>query len=255
MPDTAAPSGFGGTRPRSTPAPARPTFDLPTRHTVSRRVYDLILANLESGLIDFNDILDEGKLAAGFDASRNAVREALQQLAAEGILERARRVGTRVRGTFALIPTDDAADAAGRVAIIMDVVDSAIVPVPETVRARLRLPDEVTDVRMVENLFRRGNEIIGIRSAYYSVEYTSVQYPRLATMRSALSEYFGREVGEVDTVIGSTAADARTARLLGIAYGSPMLHRRQVYYDRASVPIQVTFDHYRSDRVLFNTSA
>ncbi len=221
-------------------------------HTVSRRVYDLVLADLEAGLVDFDGTLVEEELARRFGASRNAVREALQQLAAEGIVERTRRVGTRVRSRFALIPTDDASgDVLSMGHIVMDVVDARIVPITETLRANLRLDPSVEAVRMVENVFRQHGESIGIRSAYYSTEYSSVDYPRIAVMKDALREYFGREIGSVASVIGSTVADTRTARILRVPPGAPMLFRRQVYLDTEGVPIQVVFDHYRSDMVLF----
>ncbi|GAB3599638.1 hypothetical protein GCM10027408_21990 [Microbacterium tumbae] len=211
-----------------------------------------MLSDVESGLIDPDSALVEDDLARQYGASRNAVREALQQLAAEGIVERARRVGTRVRSQFSLIPTDDASGnviAMGR--IVMDVVESRIVPLTDSLRKSLRLAPEITSVRMVENLFRQGGDTIGVRSAYYSTEHESVDYPRLAVMKDALQDYFGREVGSVASVIGSTVADTRTARLLKVTAGSPMLFRRQVYYDTGENPIQVVFDHYRSDRVLF----
>lgn len=80
-------------RPRRIPADQ--TSAQPRRERAERLADDL-RGRILSGAVPPGDRLDEASLTAEFDASRNAVRDALDLLRAEGLIERRRGAGTRV---------------------------------------------------------------------------------------------------------------------------------------------------------------
>lgn len=211
----------------------------------------MVIASLSEGELGEESVLVEEVLIHEFDASRGAVRTALQTLAAEGVVQRTPRVGTRVVGTFSRIAAHDAGGHPDEEDIVIQrVIESGNAPATSMLRRLLQLDAAAEEVRVVENLFIKAGSILGVRSAYYSSDYDSDDYPRDASMTSVIETYFGKCLGEVRSSIGATIADRRTARLLGISPDQPVLFRQQLYVDDTGVPIQLVFDHYRADRVL-----
>lgn len=90
-------------------------------------------------------IPDEADLAIEFDASRATVNKALQLLAGEGLLERRRRAGTRVKvdpvrkATFSIAIVREQVEQAGMV-YGHRVVAHRLSPAPADIAARLDLP-------------------------------------------------------------------------------------------------------------------
>jgi GntR family transcriptional regulator len=224
------------------------------RQTQPRRVHDLVVASVIEGEISAASVLVEERLVHDLDASRNAVREALQSLAVEGVLTRERRVGTTVVGGFVKIGVDDASPSSGE-PVVQRVVDVHRMPATSMLRRLLELDDSEHDVRMVENLFVDGSQVIGVRSAYYSCRYRSSDYPESAVMPAVVEAYFGAQLGSVRTSLGATLADARTARVLEVRPASPVVFRQQLFIDTDGRPIQLVFDHYRADRVLITSES
>jgi GntR family transcriptional regulator len=65
---------------------------------------------------------------------------------------------------------------------------------------------------------------------------------------SILNRDYGLELAYADEEIDATAADPRTARLLGIARGLPLIRIRQVIYSTKGKPAIYGLGLYRSDR-------
>ena len=70
--------------------------------------------------------------------------------------------------------------------------------------------------------------------------------------RSSLFAFLERQHGvtltHADEQIDATAADARSARLLGIPVGEPLLRIRQVIYSTQGKPVLYVLGLYRSER-------
>lgn len=64
--------------------------------TSPRRVYELIRSGIRRGTMPHDEILSEQHLIETLGATRNAVRKALQMLADDGVVLRARRAGTSI---------------------------------------------------------------------------------------------------------------------------------------------------------------
>lgn len=221
------------------------------RQTFSRRVHDLLLASVRSGLFVEDQQLVEDHLINTFDASRNAVREALRQLAEEGVVERHPRSGTIVVRTgvqMHLANVDILGGSPDRVQL--EITEQRMVPSTPLMRVRLATTDG--RVRMIENTFSVGAEVIGVRTAYFRAHFSATTYTGSVEMRNVVEQFFGSTVAKISTTVGSSIGDARTNRLLGITPGSPVLSRQQTFFDPEDRPIQITFDHYRADRVTFS---
>jgi len=220
------------------------------RNTLSRRVHDMLLASVREGIYAEDQVLVEDQLIAALDASRTAVREALRKLADEGVVVRHPRSGTIVVNTGVRIALEDirVADAPSDE---MDIVITEQRTVPSTSLLRTRLSTSDRRLRMIENHFALKGAVIGIRTAYFRSSFDAVSYEGRAAMSEVASRFFGRTVSRIDTSIGATTADSRTARILGISEGSAVVVRNQTFYDSHERPIQIAFDHYRADRVTF----
>jgi GntR family transcriptional regulator len=229
--------------PRATGGSAR------GRHTFSRRVRELLRASVRGGYIVVAEQLVEDSLVETLNASRNAVRAALQQLADEGFVDRQPRRGTVVlrRGTPIRMQDIDVLD--GGTHVELEMTEESVVPSTPLLRHRLDLDE--THLGMNENLFLLDGEVIGIRTAYFSIRHRKPTYTGPAEMPAVFTGYFGVPLGRVQTEIGATTADERTGRLLGLPAGTPLLLREQLMHDDQGRPVQLVFDNYRSDRVTF----
>jgi len=69
-----------------------------------------------------------------------------------------------------------------------------------------------------------------------------------APLALLLTEASGMPILEADQWTSAAAASQRTAALLGIRVGEPILVIRRVFYDRAGVPVQLSTNRFRGDR-------
>lgn len=223
------------------------------RQISARRVRDLISASIRAGLIDADDPLAEEELMVVFDTSRGSVRAALTQLSEIGFVERKRRVGTTISRIGISMPlTDIQADSE---LVYVQIVEDRVVPSFPLIRERLRIDEP--EVRMVENIFTADDEIVGVRSAYYSRRFglDPRNIPTTVRMSDTLALFFGSEAGQVTVSIGSDAADGHTARTLGVAEGMPLIVREMTYFSLEGEPLQTVFDRFRGDRVRLEATA
>lgn len=216
--------------------------------TSPRRVHDLLRTAIREGLLNHDDRLIEDHLVRELGTSRNAVREGLQLLAAEGLVRREPRAGTRVVGDVVRIPIDDILSVAAPEHCSVTRLDDRHVPSNELIRSRLRTDAE--RVGMIEHLFSFRGLPIGIRVAYY---HTHVKQPESWTecpdLHTAFIAVFGLPLGRVETTVEAVPFEARTSRVLGVPIGSPALVREEVLYDVEGMPQEFAYAHYRADRV------
>ncbi|WP_232715702.1 GntR family transcriptional regulator [Gordonia metallireducens] len=224
------------------------------RHSTVRWVRDMIAASIRAGHLPESAQLAEDALVSELGASRGAVRAALRSLAEDGLLVRRPRVGTIVHPRHARLEISDTVDKSWQdPEISLQILDQRTVATTEFLRSCLATEDE--SVRLLDILFRRHGEVIGVRTAYFSAEVTFDfdAYTGPVTMGSLSSLHFSAPIANVVTEVTAAAADARTSEQLGIAEGSPVLCRTQVFSDADGRPLQVSFDHYRADRTSFVT--
>jgi len=103
----------------------------------------------------------------------------------------------------------------------------------------------------LERLRQGAEEPFCLETCYLSAdEYASLTHSPLerGSLFSTLEHDFGLELAYADEEIDATAADSRTAQLLGISRGFPLIRIRQVIYSTKGKPAIYALGLYRSDR-------
>ena len=220
------------------------------RQTSPRRVHDLVRTAIREGMLQPDDRIVEEFLIREMATSRNAVREALQMLASEGLVRRERREGTTVVRSVIRIPLNDivsrvAPDGFG----VKRLEDRRV---PSTALIRSRLQTDADEVGAIEHLFTFEGDAIGIRVAYYHLEISQPEgWEHCPDLGTAFEQVFGSPLGRVETTIDSFVCDPRTGRALDLPVGIPTLVKEQTLYDSFDKPQEFAYSHYRSDRVTF----
>lgn len=215
-----------------------------------RRVHDLVRTAIREGILLPDDRLVEDYLVRELATSRNAVREAMQLLASEGLVRREPRQGTTVIGGVIRIPLDDIVSLAAPECVRIERLDDRKVPSTDLIRARLQT--EAKEVGVIEHLFSFDSKPIGIRVAYYHAHVKQpLGWERCPDLGTGFKTVFGLPMGRVETTIDAVPCEARTSKVLSIPVGSPCLVKEQVLYDSAGTPQEFAYSHYRSDLVSF----
>lgn len=219
----------------------------------------MIRTLLRSGRLSPRDPLSEEQLAAVLGASRNAVRKALQQLADEGIVVRQPKIGTRLAHELVHIDGGQVVprgmtlgQAAGR----MSIIQTRSEPVVLTPVVRAKLETSETQGVLSESRFYLDDEPLSLRVGYVTGDVAAVR----AALESfdivnpppyeeAFCHLYGAELGSSQSTFEAIRCEPRTASVLGIAEGSPVLLAETVVRDVDAVARELSYTYYRGDRV------
>jgi GntR family transcriptional regulator len=120
----------------------------------------------------------------------------------------------------------------------------------QEVAARLALPP-TSGVIKLERLRQAAEEPFALETCYLS----AAAFPNLLSEplgRESLFQILEREyeveLGYADEEVDATAADPRTAELLGVLRRDPLLRIRQLIYSSKGTTIMYVLGFYRSDR-------
>jgi GntR family transcriptional regulator len=220
----------------------------------TRRAYELVRSLIRSGFLVDDEKLVEDRLIRSFGIPRASVREALQQLAAEGLVSRERRTGTRVNQQYYQMPIDDILPWRTPPGFMVRRTDNRVVPSTPLIRARMQSIEPT--VGLVEHLFEHltedGLQPVGVRIAYYPRSFTQPnRWETCPSLADAFEIVYGVPLADVDTVVDACGADPETAALLHVKEGAPLLMREQVLRGADGVVYEYTFSQYRADRVSF----
>jgi len=120
----------------------------------------------------------------------------------------------------------------------------------QDVNARLALSPKSKVVK-IERLRHAGDEPFALETCYLSAAQFSglVGAPlQRESLFATLERNYNIELGYADEEVDATAADQRTAELLGVPKREPLLRIRQVIYSTKGVVILYVIGMYRSDR-------
>jgi GntR family transcriptional regulator len=116
--------------------------------------------------------------------------------------------------------------------------------------ARLSLAPK-THILKLERLRHNSGEPFALETCYFSAK----QYGALLSepleresLFAILERSYGVVLGYADEEVDATAADPRTAELLGVPRREPLLRIRQVIYSTKGTVIVYVLGLYRSDR-------
>jgi GntR family transcriptional regulator len=180
-------------------------------------------------------------------------RHALVDLAREGIVERRRGAGTFVAPPKIhfnkLMSYTEQMSSRGLMAQ-SKLVSSGVLDDEPDIAARLSL-SATTHLTMIERVRKAGDEPLALESCYLSAQ----EFPGLVaaslergSLFSTLENRYGVELAYADEEIDATAADPKTAELLAVPRGSPLLRMRQLIYTNKGKAVIYVLGLYRSGR-------
>jgi GntR family transcriptional regulator len=232
---------------------------MPTNHRngstpVYKRIQNAIRKRIESAELQPGDsVASERELAKLHKVSLMTARHALAGLEREGIVERRRGAGTFVAAPkihFNKLMSYTEQMASRSLTAASKVLIAKVVNDEQEVIARLNLPP-TTGLIKIERLRHAAQEPFALETCYLAAE----QFPGLLSASLGRESLFGLleraykvDIGYADEEVDATAADPRTAELLGVLRKDPVLRIRQVIYSAKGKPMMYVLGFYRSDR-------
>jgi GntR family transcriptional regulator len=224
------------------------------------RIYLVLREQLSEGRFDAG-LPSELQLVKAFGVARVTVRRALEQLAAEGLIER-----TPGRGTTPIRRADAAAGAApeapraqlnGLLENIVTmglrtsvrVVDCETVGVSEPVARALALPPDARVQKAVRVRSTREGPLSHITTwvpAPLALRFGRRELARKPIL--VLLEESGVRIGRATQTLSARLADATVATHLDVAVGSALLAVHRLVLDADDRPVQWLHGLYRPDR-------
>lgn len=198
----------------------------------------------------------ERELAERFSTSRTTVRQAIAELVVNGRLERAQG-----RGTFVAQPklmqvrpltsfSQDLTDEGWRPGSVILQVDE--LPADPALAVHLRIPPGSV-VHVVERLRTQDGEPIAHEVAHLPGPLRDLRdhLEAFGSLYRTLGQAYGIDLDAVEDVVETTLADPRTADLLGVDTGLPLLLIHRTAWDASGRPVEWTRSVFRGDRFRF----
>jgi GntR family transcriptional regulator len=219
-----------------------------------QRIQGVIRKRIEAGQLRTGDpVASERDLAKLHQVSLMTARHALASLEREGIVERRRGIGTFVAPPkihFNKLMSYTEQMSGRGLTGSSKVLFGRIIYDEHEVAARLALPSN-SGVIKLERLRHTSEEPFALETCYLS----AAAFPNLLSAplgRESLFKILERdyqvELGYADEEVDATAADPRTAELLGLLRRDPLLRIRQLIYSSKGNIVMYVLGFYRSDR-------
>ncbi|MFB9833778.1 GntR family transcriptional regulator, partial [Actinoallomurus acaciae] len=204
---------------------------------------------------------DERTLATQLGASRNAIREALGLLRAEGLITRRRGVGTVVAQQRYGHSLDRLAGLAetllGRGTITNEVrAAHPVADMPDAVARRLELPRDAGAVYL-ERLRRLDGEPLSLDATYLPLDIGRPLLECELTDQDVfvlLERISGQPLGRADLAVHAMTAGADTAALLGIPAGAAVFAIDRLTRLADGRPVDAETVHIRADRLVLQAT-
>mgnify|MGYP001764466903 CR=1 FL=1 len=235
----------------------------PTFSPLYRQIKDLLIRSLEAGEWGPGDAIpSEGELAVRFNVSQGTVRKAIDEMASENLLVRRQGKGTFVathddpRSFYRflrLVPDDG--KAAHAVSVPLSCESGVATPEVAAVLG-IREGDPVIHV---ERLLRfDGDAVVFDRIDLVGDLFAGLSLERLSGGERSLYSLFENDYGvrmiNAEERLRAVAADERSAGLLGVAPGAPLLLVERIAYTYGNKPVEwrrglycTNRHHYRND--------
>ncbi|MFJ5261560.1 GntR family transcriptional regulator [Streptomyces sp. NPDC088387] len=221
----------------------------------ARQLADLIRHQLLAGTFPDGVLPHETTLAGDYRASRNTVREALDLLRAEGLVDRLPGVGTVVvgqkypHGLDRLMGLAETLREHGRVT--NEVRTLGPVPAPAPVADRLRVPPGA-DVLYFERLRRLDGVPLSLDLTYLPLdigtELLGSDLENTDVFR-LLEATTGSRLGHAEITLEAVNADAHSAAVLETPRGAALLMLERLTHLSDGRPVDLEFIRFRGDRI------
>ncbi|WP_405136201.1 GntR family transcriptional regulator [Nocardia sp. NBC_01388] len=226
-------------------------------HLLARRLHDLLRASLRDGAFGSGKLPSEAELMTQYQASRDVVREALDLLRSDGLVERRRGVGTvPVRAEYlvsgALPPEGRSLEehlALGRIAPRL--LHWAWVPAPQVIADHLDGTAVGDDCLCIEYVLLLDRRPIGLFTNYLRApEAARVDLTTFRDDFYSLLHAGGIDFTTFDVGVQAALADDYAAALLHVLPGEPVLLLEQTIRDRDGQAIDYALGTCRSEMQL-----
>jgi GntR family transcriptional regulator len=223
------------------------------RSEPARRVTDLLRAEILEGE-HAHGLPSEAACIVRYGVSRNAIREALDCLRAEGWVRRVPGAGTFTVDTRAVYEIDRMKNRRGTQPweTSAELLWSEVLPAPDIVARRLQLPPR-TQMIYTDRLVHGINGPLKVRSSWIPFAVGEPLLDRAdwhQDMLIMIAETLKLEVGSSEITVEAVPADESTAHLLGLAPGAPVLLAERLIRLADGTPIEFGVSRHRGDAVV-----
>lgn len=221
----------------------------------ARQLADPLRRLLLTGAFPDGVLPHESTLATEYGASRNTVREALDLLRAEGLVERQPGVGTVVvahkypHGLDRLMGLAETLREHGQVTNEVRTMGPA--PAPAPVADRLGLAPG-TDVLYIERLRRLGGLPLSLDLTYIPLDIgTGLLGADLENtdVFRLLEAVTGQRLGHAEITLEAVSADTHSAAVLEAPRGAAVLMLERLTHLADGRPVDLEFIRFRGDRI------
>lgn len=221
----------------------------------ARQVADVLRRQVLYGEFRSGELPPESDLAREFGASRNAIREALDLLRAEGLIERCPGVGTFVvaekypHGLERLLGLAETLREHGEVE--NEVRTTGLIAPSREVASRLRRPPG-EPVVYIERIRRINGLPLSLDLTYIARDLGE---PLLAEDLARndifvlLERIAGQRLGKAEVTIEAVNADPHSAAILDAPRGSALLMLERLTHLADGRPVDLEFVRFRGDRI------
>lgn len=243
--------GRAGDAPRSkAKASPMPTY---------MRLRELLRTAIERGDYEQRRLPTDSELTERFGVSRHTVRQAMSELAAEGLIRREPGRGTFATGAH----NSKYVRAFGNVSDLMAMATDTTLKVVEALHevrdadaARKLGLTEAHVATMLIVRFRQGPPLSVSRvflppHVAARVEPLSTVVDHHATVLERVMRYAGDVAIEAEQEITAVPAEDATAQLLEVTPGEALLRIERLYRLESGEPVELAISHYRPDRYTY----
>jgi GntR family transcriptional regulator len=231
------------------------TRDRRPRADQARQLADLLRRQVLGGAFGGGALPHEDKLVAEYGVSRNTVRQALDLLRAEHLVERVPGLGTVVvgqkypHGLDRLMGLAETLHPHGRVTNEVRALGPVRAPGPVAARLCLR-PGE--DVLYLERLRRLDGVPLSLDLTYIPMDLgvglLGADLENTDVFR-LLEELSGRPLGTAEITLEAVSADLHSAAVLEAPRGAALLMLERLTHLSDGRPVDLEFVRFRGDRI------
>ena len=226
------------------------------------QIEDELAARIGCGDLRVGDRLPaERELCDKWRVSRGTIRQALDALAARGLIERGVGRGTFVASGKVEVRLHDVAGfteqmARAGVEAHARVLRAAVLPAPEQVAGELELEPGAAVVR-VERLRLAGRLALTLEDSWVpSGRFPGIEDLDLrGSIYALMRDLYGRVPVRVVETLEPVVAQRHSAELLGVAAGSPLMLVERTAFDSDGVAVEFAHDLHRGDLARFVVEA
>jgi GntR family transcriptional regulator len=223
----------------------------------ARHVRDLLRMEIVRGQHGWGFLPSEAELTVRFATTRNAMREALDLLRREGLIERERGAGTFVILAKAIHSNDRLWSLASSIEdgyrrVTVEALHLSLLPAAETVASKLEIPAG-SDVVFLERRLNLDGAPFSVWSSYFPADLARglLNGDVNKDFYELVEGRLGMRLGKAEFITEARIADELIAELLHVPQGAPILFLERLLHRVDGRPVEFGFVSMRGDRIQF----